>query len=101
MSPLDDEDGWVRLADLRLPRWWPLWSIAVMMFNRRKQSRQLEEAVTGMSELVEVIAQRWQEGDDRERQMLKLTRRLERLTWIVVLLGIATLCVTVWAVLHG
>lgn len=29
-----------------------------MLFNRRKRSRQLEDAVTGMSELAEVIAQR-------------------------------------------
>ena len=101
MSSLSDDHGWVRLADLRLPRWWPLWSIAVMLFQRRKQSGQIEEAVTSMSELAEVIAQRWQEGDERERQMLKLTRRLERLTWAVVALGIATLGVTIWAVLHG
>ena len=101
VNSLSNDDGWVRLADLRLPRWWPLWSIVVMLFQRRKQSRQLEDAVTGMSELAEVIAQRWQEGDERERQMLKLTRRLERLTWAVVALCIATLGVTVWAVLHG
>jgi uncharacterized coiled-coil protein SlyX len=62
---------------------------------------QIEEAVTSMSELAEVIAQRWQEGDERERQMLKLTRRLERLTWAVVALRHRHARRDGWAVLHG
>lgn len=65
------------------------------------QRRQLNDAVGSMSDLAAVIAQRWQEGEEREHQILQLTRRLERLTWAVVALGIATLAVTIWALLHS
>lgn len=96
----DDNRG-TRLADVRLPRYWPASFFAALLLARRKQSRELKEAVESATDLARVIGERWNEGDERERQLFALQARVVTLTWVLVGLTVAVLAITVWAVLRA
>jgi hypothetical protein len=87
----------VRLADLRVPRLWWVSVLAAMLLVRRRATRQLEDTSRNVQDVAEVIAGRWQDGDSREEALLRLTRALVRLTWVLAVLTAATLAVAVIA----
>lgn len=91
----------VRFADVRLPRWWSLPVLVALILGRRRQRRDLAEAVESVGGVATIIGERWTERDERERELLALTARVVRLTWALVFLTVAVLAVTVWALLHG
>ena len=93
-------DG-TRLADLRLPRYWLVSVGAALVLARRRQNQELAGAVEGVEEIATLIGERWRETDRREAELLALQARVVRLTWAMLLLTVAVLGVTIWAVLAG
>jgi hypothetical protein len=90
-----------RVADLRLPPYWPASVLAALLLARRRESRELAEAVRSADALAQVIGERWKVSDEREQQLLDLQARVVTLTWVLVALTLAVLGVTVWAILRG
>jgi hypothetical protein len=48
-----------------------------------------------------VVLDRWKETDARDKELLALNHRLNRLTSALVFLTLAVIGVTVWAAIHG
>lgn len=85
----------MRLADVRLPRYWLASVIAALLLARRQQRRSLREAESVGKDLGEITVERWREGDVRTDQMIALTKILARLTWVLLAATIVTLAVNV------
>jgi hypothetical protein len=96
-----DGNAGTRLADVRLPRYWFQSFFSALLLARWKENREIKRAGQSAGELAQLIAERWNEGDARERQLVALTHRVVRLTWMLVALTVAVLSVTVWAILRG
>lgn len=90
-----DHQRGVRLADVRLPRYWPVSVIAALLLARRLQSRSLREAESVGKDLGEITVERWREGDVRTDQIIALTKTLARLTWVLLAATVVTLVVNV------
>lgn len=90
-----DREWGVRLADVRLPRAWPLSVFGALLLVRRQDKRQVKQAERIGRELAESVVFRWQEGDARTDALLALTRTLKRLTWALVVAALASLAVAV------
>lgn len=96
MPNLDEDEQWgVRLADIRLPRAWPVPVLAALFLARRQQSRELRDLEAANRDLAQLIAQRWREGDDREDRLIALTNTLTRLTWVLLAVTVVTLVVNI------
>lgn len=91
MSSLEDQERGVRLADVRLPRYWPLPLIAALLLARWQQNRALRDAGKVGKDIGEITVQRWQEGDVRADQLIALTKTLTRLTWVLLAVTAVTL----------
>jgi len=89
----EDEQWGVRLADIRLPRPWPLPVVVALLLARRQQSRALRDLEQTSKDLGEITVQRWREGDARADQLIVLTETLARLTWVLLAVTIVTLIV--------
>lgn len=76
MPKPEDQQWGVRLADVRLPRHWPLPVIAALLLSRRQQHRALREVEEVSKDLGDITVQRWREGDARTNQLIALTTRL-------------------------
>jgi hypothetical protein len=90
-----DEEWGVRLADIRLPRAWPLPVMVALLLARRQQSRALRGIERTSKDLGEITAQRWREGDARADRLIALTATLTRLTWVLLAVTVVTLVVNV------
>lgn len=90
-----DHQRGVRLADVRLPRYWLVSVIAGLLLARRLQNRSLREAESVGKDLGEITVERWREGDVRTDQMIALTKTLARLTWVLLAATVVTLVVNV------
>lgn len=62
-----DREWGVRLADVRLPRAWPLSVFGALLLVRRQDKRQVKQAERIGRELAESVVYRWQEGDALSR----------------------------------
>jgi hypothetical protein len=91
----------VRLADVRLPRAWPLAVLGAHLMARREQDRSVDEAAAIGREIAESVVTRWQQNDAGTQAMIDLTRTLARLTWVLVFVGLATLAVAIITVAQG
>lgn len=94
--PKSEDEKWgVRLADIRLPRAWPLPIMAALLLSRSQQNQALRGIEQTGKELGEITAQRWQEGDARADRLIALTATLARLTWVLLVVTVVTLIVNV------
>jgi len=93
-NPEDGQWG-VRLADIRLPRAWPLPVMAALLLARRREVRALRDMERTSKDLAEITVQRWQEGDARADRLIALTDTLARLTWVLLAVTLVTLIVNV------
>lgn len=84
MRKSKDEQWGVRLADIRLPRAWPLPVMVALLLSQRQQNRALRGIEQTGKELGEITAQRWREGDARADGLIALTATLARLTWVLL-----------------
>jgi hypothetical protein len=93
-----DDDRWsVRLADVRISRYWP-WSVVAALVAIRRRDRELVRQAERIGrDLAESVVKRWQDTDERTDALIDLTRALKRLTWVLLVVGLATLGVTIWA----
>lgn len=89
------EQRGTRLADVRLPRYWPVSVIAALLLARRQQGRSLREVEGVGKDLAEITVERWREGDVRTDQLIALTETLARLTWVLLAVTVVTLLVNV------
>ncbi|MEX1140725.1 MAG: hypothetical protein WEB79_00225 [Thermoleophilaceae bacterium] len=87
----------VRLADVRLPRFWPLSLIGALLLARLEGQHQERNAARIGRELAESVVVRWKQNDEATAATIALTRTLARLTWVLVFVGFATLAVAVIA----
>lgn len=89
----------VRLADIRLPRAWPVAVVLSTLIARRYRDAQVQRAVSTlerpMREAAEYVHDRDHEASVCETRLLALTETLARLTWALLMLTIATLAVAI------
>lgn len=92
------EPRWgVRLADIRLPRSWPVAVIVSTLLARRRNAEQLRRATqtlqAPLTDVAVYVRDRDREAAEREARLLALTVTLARLTWALLVLAAATLAV--------
>jgi hypothetical protein len=85
----------VRLADLRLPRSWPVAVVVSAILARAYDRRQLRELERIGAELGTYVGTRDREAAERESRLLTVTVRVARLTWALLVVAAATLAVAV------
>jgi hypothetical protein len=90
-----ERDWGVRLADLRLPRWWALAVIASVIAARFYDRSQLRELERIGAELGDYAGTRDREAAEREARLVALTIRLARLTWALLAVTVGTLAVAI------
>lgn len=95
MPQREDKQRGVRLADIRLPRYWPLSVIGALLLARRQQNRDRRTYEELGKDLGKVTTQRWQESDARADRLIGLTKTLARLTWVLLAVTAVTLIVNV------
>jgi uncharacterized coiled-coil protein SlyX len=61
-------------------------------FRDRRNERQLADSMKGIAT---TVAERWQDGDERDKQMLHLTGEVEKMTRWLVRLTVASSTVAV------
>ena len=91
----------VRLADIRLPRLWPFAVLGALLLARRRHKRDLSELERIGRDIGDSVVARWRENDDATEAMIRLTRTLTVLTWVLVFVGFATLAVGVVTLAQG
>jgi hypothetical protein len=91
----------VRLADVRISRYWPASVIAAMVVVRRRDRRMVKQAERIGHELAESVVFRWRETDERTDALIDLTRTLKRLTWVLLLVALVTLLVAALTLAKG
>ena len=101
-----DDPGWgVRFADVRVSRYlahyWPFWILAMLLMVLRRDRKMVREGDRIGRDIAESVVKRWRETDERTDALIDLTRALKRLTWVLLLVALATLGVAVWALVHG
>jgi hypothetical protein len=90
--------AWPRL---RISRYWP-WSVfAAVIAIRRRNRRMVKQADRIGRDLAESVVFRWRETDERTDALIDLTRTLKRLTWVLLVVGLATLVVAILALARG
>jgi hypothetical protein len=89
----------VRLADVRLPRWWPIAVIVSTLLARRRNAEQLQRATqtlqAPLTDVAMYVRDRDREAAEREARLLALTVTLARLTWALLVLAAATVTLAV------
>jgi hypothetical protein len=95
MPQREDKQRGVRLADIRLPRYWPVSVIGALLLARRQQNRERQNFAELGKDLGEATTQRWQESDARADRLIALSKTLTRLTWVLLLATVVTLLVNV------
>lgn len=83
----------IRVADVRLPRTWPLAVVISVLLAHMTERRQLRELRRIGAEFGEYVGTRDQEAAEREARLLALTRTLTRLTWVLLAVTVAALAV--------
>jgi len=94
------EPRWgVRLADVRLPRWWAVAVMVTAYFARRSNDKQWKQATATLqaplTQAAEYVRDRDQSAAEREERVLAHTVVLARLTWALLVLAASTLAVAV------
>jgi hypothetical protein len=87
----------LRLADIRVPRAWPIALPFAFVFARLYDRRQLRELERIGAELGTYVGQRDRAASDRETRMIKLTMILAWLTAALLIAAVATIVVTLAA----
>ena len=84
-----------RLADVRVPPFWPYAVLAGLSVSLRQRKRDETSGVRIGSDLGDAVVTRWKQGDESTAAMIALTRTLARLTWVLLFVAVATLAVAV------
>lgn len=100
--------GWQKLADVQVP-FGIIWAVILGLWLRRRAfNTAIDEFSASANELAQLLGDRWREGTERERELLRLqqsieslTRRLLVLTIIVGLVGVIAAAGTIWAAAHA
>lgn len=95
MSATRDRRAGTRLADVRVPRYWPVSVLGALLLARRSGRRDFHAVQRTASELGEVTVERWRATDARADELIRLTERLAQLTWALLLVAAATLIVSI------
>lgn len=97
-----DRRAWQPLADVQVPNRLYKPVLMFLLVRQRRTDRAIADFGKATGELGTTIGTRWKEGDNRDRELLGLTRSVERLTkWLiyltvaVALVGVASIAVTV------
>ena len=90
-----------RLADVRVPRFWPLSLLGGLLLSRLWQRRQVKAAARVGTEIGESVVERWRQTDETAAAMYRLNRTMTRLTWVLLVLTMATLAVAVLTLVDG
>jgi hypothetical protein len=97
----EDKQRGVRLADIRVPRYWPVSVIGALLLARRQRNSEVQDAAETGQDLGEATVTRWKETDARADQLTALTNTLARLTWVLLAATVATLVVNVVILVSG
>lgn len=95
MPQTDERQRGTRLADVRLPRYWPVSVFGALFLAQLQQHRDHRKFAELGKELGEITTQRWQETDTRADRLIELSKTLTRLTWVLLLATVVTLVVNV------
>jgi hypothetical protein len=93
MATADDKPS-VRLADVRVPRFWLLSVVIGVALGEVLNMRARADVAGTGKDLAAVVLDRWKANDGRDDVMIDLTQSLRRLTWALVFVGIVTLIVS-------
>lgn len=91
---MDENDWGVRLADIRVPRLWPIAVLLALVLARVHDRREHRELKRIGTELGTYVGERDQATSEREARLLKLTAVLAWLTGAVLVAAVASIVVT-------
>lgn len=92
----EPEPEWgVRLADVRISRYWPVALIASAVILKWRDRREIREVARVGRDLAEITVNRWETVDGMQRDLRKFTARVALLSWALLLVATATLFVGV------
>lgn len=91
----------VRLADVRVPRYWRLSLLGGLALSLLWQRRQVKAAARVGTEIGESVVERWRQTDETADSMYRLNRTMTHLTWVVTILTVATLAVAIITLVEG
>lgn len=91
-----DDDWGTRLADVRVPSWYPLGLLVLSLatvYRTFRDRRVISQTEASFKEAGELLAERLTEGDKRDERIAELTKRMERYGRTSVRLATASLIV--------
>lgn len=94
---VSEREWGVRVADVRLPRWWPVAVLVSVILAHVSDRRQLRELRGIGADLGDYLGTRDREAAERDARLVALTKTLARVTWVLLGVAVATLVVAALA----